>query len=99
MLPTLPIIFLTSLMEMQDKGLDLSDEDGVLLQQEHSPCMLPHPMHQMRDPPSDLQPETSIQMKYYFEFRKIYLTSFKLWGEISKQIRLKDDLSTKLSYL
>ena len=53
MLPTLPIIFLTSLMEMHDKALDFSDEDGGLLHQEHSPSVLPPPMRHMPEIPSD----------------------------------------------
>ena len=56
MLPTLPIIFLTSLMEMHDKALDFSDEDGGLLHQEHSPSVLPPPMRHMPEIPSDPEP-------------------------------------------
>ena len=67
-------------MEMHDKALDFSDEDGGLLHQEHSPSVLPPPMRHMPEIPSDPEPESSIQTKYYLEFKKIYLTSFKLWG-------------------
>ena len=34
-------------MEMRDKGLDLSDEDGPLLHHDPSPSLLPPPMQEL----------------------------------------------------
>lgn len=41
--------------------------------------------------------EANIQYKYYEEFKKIYLTSYKLWSEIRKQAKAKDNLTTRIA--
>lgn len=86
-------------MEMRQKALDLSDDDAPLIHHDPHPALSHTALQEIPDCSDNPDPHPSIQLKYYHEYRKIYLTSFKLWGEISKQVRLKEDLTARIVQL
>lgn len=87
-------------METKSKTGNFSDDDKSFPIHDHLP---PAPLHSHLDDLGhqidEINAESIIQTKYYEEYKKIYFTAFKLWCEVRKQFKIKDNLATRVTSL
>lgn len=77
-------------METGPKAVDFSDHEKSLGEDEVlRPALDYNQFEEVGARYEEPNSEANIQIKYYNEFKKIYLTSFKLWSEIRKQAKAK----------
>lgn len=84
-------------MEAGSKSLRFSDDEKSLGDVEAPrPSLNISNLEDLGERFDEVNSEVNIQVKYYQEFKKIYLTSFKLWTELRKQIKIKEGLTSRV---
>lgn len=100
------IIILTSLLPIEWKFANLittTTSMNKMIQHAFIPeAFLPYNSHKYSVPQTiniGCDEPSHIELKYYEEFKKIYLTSYKLHLEIKKQLKHQENINSRINHI